>query len=90
MTKQQEIRKDAIIITKNQLRVEGMLDEQRLAVTAIQIVAQIFSSLDSEGVVIRVNKELPFTDWGLEKRKGFLAAIDDGYRAVEPLIKDDK
>jgi len=37
----EEFREEAIIVTKNQLWEEGIRDEQRLAVRAIQIVDQI-------------------------------------------------
>ena len=54
MTKQEEIREEAIIITKDQLWREGIRDKQRLAVGAIQIVDGIFSRLHFKGVVIKV------------------------------------
>lgn len=74
MTKQQEIREDAIIITKDQLWAEGIRDEQRLAVRAIQIVDQIFNRLNEKGVVIKVER----------------AKSPDDFVAVEPLIKETK
>ena len=96
MTRQAELREDAIIITKDQLWREGIRDEQRLAVGAIQIVDGIFHRLDSKGVVIKVERELPKVRYtvkvydntdsrniGYAFRKAYEQA---GYVATEPLV----
>jgi len=96
VSKQEEIREDAIIITKDQLWAEGIRNEQRLAVRAIQIVDGILHRLKDKGCVLKVDRELPVHDY-LHWHRGewcftpkmFAKFIDDkaGYVAVEPLIE---
>ena len=76
MSKQTDIREDAIIITKDQLWREGIRDEQRLAIGAALIVDGIFSRQHSQGVVIKGHS--------LGGSHPHLAS----YYSVEPLIDD--
>jgi len=98
MAKQEEIREDAIIITKDQLWREGIRDEQRLAIGATLIVDGIFHRLNEKGVVIKVERELPTRPWDYFGDKLERAEYEHtqeqmlkaGYVAVEPLIKEVK
>ena len=98
MTKQEEIRaelekiKDAI--------VDEAIDERRwFGVRNRDYVQEILTCLHSQGVVIKVERELPklsdydtrqTTDSSVDFQNGFLVAkgafIKAGYVAVEPLI----
>jgi len=49
----------------------------------------LFIKQDELGVVIKVDRELPFVGWNIDERRGFLKAIEAGYVAVEPLIKEE-
>jgi len=105
MTKQEEIREDAIVITKDQLWREGIRDEQRLVVGATLIVDGVFSRLHSQGVVIKVDRELPKTESekclppfsvfyrGIlleQEKKAQQDMLKASYVAVEPLIEGEK
>lgn len=97
MSKQKEIREEAIKITKDQLFREGIRDEQRLAVAAILIVDGIFSRQSESGVVIKVDREFPkkktienhLSSWA-NWYEGQQDMIEAGYVAVEPLMEKPK
>lgn len=85
--KREEIREDAIVITKNQLYSEGIRDEQRLAVRAIQIVDQIFGRLSEKGVVIKVDRELLIIS--RERAEFSVPKTDCGGRKYTPVEWED-
>ncbi len=84
MTKQEEIREGIANYLKNKDSCHIDWDWE------YGFADEILAYLHSQGVVIKVEGKLPFVDWNVDERRGFLNAIEAGFTAWKSLIEEGK